>query len=68
MFRLYTVTAATSDAAAVTCSDGYTDRDIPCLASYRDRTVGDRVLAVQLEGGSWCVLGKLGAESDLTTP
>lgn len=68
MFRYLTVTAATSDAAVVTCTDGSTSRDIPCLASYRDRTVGDRVLVVQLEGGSWCVLGKRGAESDLTTP
>lgn len=70
MFHVYTVSSLGADPRSVVCSDGVTDRSIPCLASYSDRTVGDQVLAAQLAGGSWIVFDKIGADdsslSDIT--
>src|SRR5690242_8269164 len=65
---LYTVTALGSDGSSVVISDGNPggEQVIPCLSSYRVRSVGDKVLVVQLGGGSWLCMGKVGI--DLSAP
>ena len=62
MFRVYTVSNVSADPRSVIVSDGLADRPIPCLASYDERAAGDQVVAVRLDGGSWLVLGKIGAD------
>lgn len=55
------------DPRDVVVGDDQSSRTIPCLASYSGRTIGDQVLAVQLSGGGWLVLGRIGAD-DATVP
>ena len=62
MFRVYTVSNVGADPRSVVVSDGLADRAIPCLASYENRSVGDQVVAVRLDGGSWLVLGAVGPD------
>ena len=59
---LYTVVSLGDDPRTVVISDGNlgAERAVPCAASYRGRAVGDVVLAVQLSGGPWLVLCKIG--------
>src|SRR5690349_11145115 len=62
---LYTVVALGDDARSVVISDGNPggEQTVPCMSSYRARAVGDKVLAVQLGGGSWLCMGKVGTDA-----
>ena len=61
--EILTVTGLSADLREVVVSDlTGSDRPVPCMASYHSRAVGDAVLVVQLAGGSWLVLGKIGAD------
>lgn len=51
------------DGKSVVVTDEATETTMPCLDGYGLRTPGDMVLAVQLAGGAWVVLGRLGAEA-----
>ena len=57
---LVTVAGLTLDPARVIVTDGDARWDVDCLTSYTGRAVGDRILAVQLDGGTWLGLGRIG--------
>lgn len=54
-----------SDDGGVIVSDGATERPMSCMTSYSPRAEGDVVMAAQLAGGSWVVLGSFGAAADV---
>lgn len=59
---LLTVVGLSTDLSRVVVDDGTAYISMPCLASYSARAVGDQVLAVQLGGNDWVVLGRIGAD------
>lgn len=60
--RLVTVVGIATDPTQVLVTDGSTQWTVPCLAGYQRRTAGDMVLAVQLAGGDWLVVDKVGSD------
>lgn len=61
--EILTVTGLSADLREVIVSDQTgSDRPVPCMASYHSRAVGDVVLGVQLAGGSWLIMGRIGED------
>jgi hypothetical protein len=65
-----TVVDLGDDPGYVVVSDGSEDGEQPmaCSSGYPYRAVGDSVLAVQLAGSAWQILGSMGATSLGSTP
>lgn len=59
---LVTVVGIAEDPTQVLVTDGSAQWTVPCLAGYRRRRAGDLVLAVQMTGGDWLVMDKIGAD------
>jgi hypothetical protein len=59
---LVSVVGLAADPSQVLVSDGSSQWSVSCLAGYQRRKAGDVVLAVQLAGGDWLVVDKIGAD------
>jgi hypothetical protein len=59
---IFTTVGLAANPTEIIAYDGSAYLTIPCLDGYRHRRTGDKIVAAQLAGNDWVVLGKISAD------